>query len=183
MDLFSHAAERDLSNAPLPERARPRALAGVVGQGHPLGEGKPLRRALEQDLAPSLIIGGPPGTRQAAADRATRHAERRAPIVGGRPAPGSCTRVERRTSPPSGPRGAQDKGALPVPMRIRTATSRTKKMSYCAGQKHPQRFEGSYVAGRQVPDGPRGNRHSERTENSFESEPKERLDRIKASRG
>lgn len=77
----------------------------------------------------------------------------------------------------------KDEGAPPAPMRIRAATSRAKKMSYCAGQKHPQRFGGSYVPVRQMPDGPRGNRHSERTENSFESEPKERLDRIKASRG
>ena len=62
MDLFTRAAERDLSNAPLPERVRPRTLAEVVGQEHLLGEGKLLRRAIEQDRVPSIIFWGPPGT-------------------------------------------------------------------------------------------------------------------------
>ncbi len=61
-DLFTHAAEQDLSNAPLAERVRPRALEEVVGQEHLLGEGKLLRRALENDRVPSLIFWGPPGT-------------------------------------------------------------------------------------------------------------------------
>jgi putative ATPase len=61
-DLFTHAAEKDLSNAPLPERVRPRALADVVGQDHLLGEGKLLRRAIEEDRVPSILFWGPPGT-------------------------------------------------------------------------------------------------------------------------
>ncbi len=61
-DLFSRAAERDLSNAPLPERMRPRQLEEVIGQEHLLGEGKLLRRAIEEDRVPSLIFWGPPGT-------------------------------------------------------------------------------------------------------------------------
>jgi putative ATPase len=61
-DLFTHAAERDLSNAPLAERVRPRALAEVVGQEHLLGEGKMLRRAIEEDRVPSIVFWGPPGT-------------------------------------------------------------------------------------------------------------------------
>jgi putative ATPase len=61
-DLFTRAAERDLSNAPLAERVRPRSLAEVVGQEHLLGEGKLLRRAIESDRVPSLIFWGPPGT-------------------------------------------------------------------------------------------------------------------------
>ena len=61
-DLFSQAAEKDLSNAPLAERVRPRTLAEVVGQEHLLGEGKLLRRAIESDRVPSLVFWGPPGT-------------------------------------------------------------------------------------------------------------------------
>ncbi|MBI5545335.1 MAG: AAA family ATPase, partial [Deltaproteobacteria bacterium] len=61
-DLFAHAAARDLSNAPLAERVRPRSLGEVVGQEHLLGEGKLLRRAIESDRVPSLIFWGPPGT-------------------------------------------------------------------------------------------------------------------------
>ncbi|HEY3452263.1 MAG TPA: replication-associated recombination protein A [Myxococcales bacterium] len=61
-DLFTHAAEKDLSNAPLAERVRPRSLAEVVGQEHLLGEGKLLRRAIEADKVPSLVFWGPPGT-------------------------------------------------------------------------------------------------------------------------
>ena len=61
-DLFTQAAARDLSNAPLPERVRPRTLAEVVGQAHLLGEGKLLRRAIERDQIPSLLFWGPPGT-------------------------------------------------------------------------------------------------------------------------
>ena len=61
-DLFTQAAARDLSNAPLAERVRPRTLAEVVGQAHLLGEGKLLRRAIERDQIPSLLFWGPPGT-------------------------------------------------------------------------------------------------------------------------
>ena len=61
-DLFSQAADRDLSNAPLAERVRPRSLAEVVGQEHLLGQGKLLRRAIESDRVPSLVFWGPPGT-------------------------------------------------------------------------------------------------------------------------
>ena len=61
-DLFQHAADRDLSNAPLAERLRPKKLSEVVGQGHLLGEGRLLRRAIERDQIPSFIFWGPPGT-------------------------------------------------------------------------------------------------------------------------
>ncbi len=40
---------------------RPRILAEFVGQGHLLGEGKPLRLAIERDDAGSMIFWGPPG--------------------------------------------------------------------------------------------------------------------------
>jgi len=47
---------------PLAERMRPRTLEEYVGQEHLLGEGKPLRLAIERDDAASMIFWGPPGT-------------------------------------------------------------------------------------------------------------------------
>src|SRR4051794_12961349 len=41
---------------------RPRTLEEFVGQEHILGPGKLLRRAIEADRLPSLILSGPPGT-------------------------------------------------------------------------------------------------------------------------
>jgi len=41
---------------------RPRTLEEYVGQEHLLGEGKPLRLAIERDDAASMIFWGPPGT-------------------------------------------------------------------------------------------------------------------------
>ncbi|MFO0636084.1 MAG: replication-associated recombination protein A [Nannocystaceae bacterium] len=48
--------------APLAERMRPRTLDEFVGQRHLLGPGRVLRRAIETDRIPSLILWGPPGT-------------------------------------------------------------------------------------------------------------------------
>ena len=62
-DLFSDAAqERAAAVAPLAQRVRPRELAGFVGQEHVVGEGSALRRAIEDDRVPSLILYGPPGS-------------------------------------------------------------------------------------------------------------------------
>jgi putative ATPase len=62
-DLFSAAAQERLrSSAPLAARLRPRALDDVVGQRHLVGEGRPLRRLVEQDRLTSAIFWGPPGT-------------------------------------------------------------------------------------------------------------------------
>ena len=47
---------------PLAARMRPRSLSEYIGQGHLLGEGKPLRRAIEQGILHSMILWGPPGT-------------------------------------------------------------------------------------------------------------------------
>ncbi len=47
---------------PLAARMRPRALAEFAGQGHLLGPGQLLRRAIEADRIQSLIFYGPPGT-------------------------------------------------------------------------------------------------------------------------
>ncbi|HYG68344.1 MAG TPA: replication-associated recombination protein A [Anaeromyxobacteraceae bacterium] len=62
MDLFDRAAESDVSGKPLAERMRPRRLEDYVGQEHVLGKGTALRRAVEADQVPSLILWGPPGT-------------------------------------------------------------------------------------------------------------------------
>jgi putative ATPase len=62
MDLFDRAAEADVSGKPLAERMRPRRLEDFVGQDHVLGPGTALRRAVEADQVPSLILWGPPGT-------------------------------------------------------------------------------------------------------------------------
>jgi putative ATPase len=62
-DLFSEAArERQAENAPLAVRLRPSALEELVGQQHVLGPGSALRRAIEEDRPPSMILFGPPGT-------------------------------------------------------------------------------------------------------------------------
>jgi putative ATPase len=62
MDLFDRAAEQDVSGKPLAERMRPRRLEDFAGQEHVLGPGTALRRAIEADQVPSLILWGPPGT-------------------------------------------------------------------------------------------------------------------------
>ncbi|MDA8415332.1 MAG: replication-associated recombination protein A [Desulfobacteraceae bacterium] len=48
-------------NAPLAERMRPRTMAEFTGQEHLLGEGRILRRMIENDSLSSLIFWGPPG--------------------------------------------------------------------------------------------------------------------------
>ncbi|HEY6098134.1 MAG TPA: AAA family ATPase, partial [Anaeromyxobacter sp.] len=62
MDLFDRAAEQDQTGKPLAERMRPRRLEDFAGQEHVLGPGTALRRAIEADQVPSLILWGPPGT-------------------------------------------------------------------------------------------------------------------------
>src|SRR5437588_8238577 len=54
--------ERISAAAPLAARMRPRTLDEFVGQEHILAPGKLLRRAIEADRLPSLIISGPPGS-------------------------------------------------------------------------------------------------------------------------
>ncbi|MGH3076777.1 MAG: replication-associated recombination protein A [Gaiellaceae bacterium] len=62
-DLFAEAAaSRQAENAPLAVRLRPSRLEDLVGQLHVLGEGSALRRAIEEDRPPSMILFGPPGT-------------------------------------------------------------------------------------------------------------------------
>ena len=65
-DLFSSdpSPEPDASaaSAPLAQRMRPLSLDEYAGQGHILGPGKLLRRAIEADRISSIILFGPPGT-------------------------------------------------------------------------------------------------------------------------
>ncbi len=65
-DLFEKEPVEDISgadqNRPLADRARPGSLDGFYGQEHLLADGKPLRVAIEQGRAHSMIFWGPPGT-------------------------------------------------------------------------------------------------------------------------
>ncbi|MFR9731907.1 replication-associated recombination protein A [Saccharopolyspora sp. MS10] len=56
------AGERLAENAPLAVRMRPRSLEEVLGQGHLLGAGAPLRRLVEGAAPASVLLYGPPGT-------------------------------------------------------------------------------------------------------------------------
>lgn len=47
---------------PLAARMRPQNFSEYVGQQHIIGEGKVLRRAIESDQLPSIILWGPPGS-------------------------------------------------------------------------------------------------------------------------
>ncbi|KKR95999.1 MAG: ATPase, AAA family protein [candidate division TM6 bacterium GW2011_GWE2_41_16] len=49
-------------SAPLADRMRPRKLEDFFGQGHIVGQGSLLQKALEQDTVPSMLLWGPPGT-------------------------------------------------------------------------------------------------------------------------
>ena len=60
--LFQPPSTDDLKDAPLAARMRPRNFDEFVGQGHLIGEGRALRRAIESDQVPSMILWGPPGS-------------------------------------------------------------------------------------------------------------------------
>ena len=62
-DLFSDEERRAAGQfAPLAARMRPRTLDEFLGQDHVIGPGRMLRRAIEADRVPSLILWGPPGS-------------------------------------------------------------------------------------------------------------------------
>jgi putative ATPase len=64
-DLFENDDQKAPAvpaTAPLAARMRPRTLEEFVGQQHILAPGKLLRRAIEADRLPSVILSGPPGT-------------------------------------------------------------------------------------------------------------------------
>jgi len=60
-DLFAKQ-QQDAAERPLADRMRPGNLSEFAGQSHLLDEGKPLRRAIEQGRAHSMVFWGPPGT-------------------------------------------------------------------------------------------------------------------------
>ncbi len=67
MDIFDSQTEpgpnHELSEVkPLADRMRPRTFDEFVGQEQVVGEGKPLRKAIEADRVGSIIFWGPPGT-------------------------------------------------------------------------------------------------------------------------
>ena len=49
-------------NAPLAHRMRPQKLGAFLGQEQLLGEGKPLREAIERGVVGSMVFWGPPGS-------------------------------------------------------------------------------------------------------------------------
>ena len=63
MTLFDHR-KREIQDriAPLATRMRPKTLDEYVGQKHILTPGKVLRRAIDEDRLPSMILWGPPGS-------------------------------------------------------------------------------------------------------------------------
>src|SRR5947199_7338970 len=64
MSVFLFEADKPSSppvDAPLADRMRPKSLDEILGQGHLLDPGKPLRTAIERDQVPSMILWGPPG--------------------------------------------------------------------------------------------------------------------------
>jgi putative ATPase len=65
-DLFEDKEEdievEGADSVPLATRIRPRSLDELVGQEHILAPGKLLRRAIEADRLPSVILSGPPGS-------------------------------------------------------------------------------------------------------------------------
>jgi putative ATPase len=63
MDLFAQGRQAQIEKeSPLANRMRPRTLDEYVGQGHIIGPGRLLRRAIQADQLSSLIFYGPPGT-------------------------------------------------------------------------------------------------------------------------
>jgi len=61
LGLFDSGASGTVRE-PLAARMRPRTLDEFVGQEQIVGPGRALRRAIESDQAPSMILWGPPGT-------------------------------------------------------------------------------------------------------------------------
>ena len=63
MSLFEHQAQSQLQrDAPLAARMRPRSFDEFIGQEHIVGPGRVLRKSIEADQLPSIILWGPPGS-------------------------------------------------------------------------------------------------------------------------
>ena len=73
---------------PLAARMRPQTIEEYCGQQHIVGEGKPLRRALENGQCHSMILWGPPGTGKTTlaeliANHCNAHVERISAVTSG----------------------------------------------------------------------------------------------------
>jgi putative ATPase len=62
LGLFETGGGGGAVREPLAARMRPRTLDEFVGQDQIVGPGRALRRAIESDAIPSMILWGPPGT-------------------------------------------------------------------------------------------------------------------------
>jgi putative ATPase len=62
LGLFDAEGGGGTIRGPLAARMRPRTLDEFVGQEQIVGKGRALRRAIENDQVPSMILWGPPGT-------------------------------------------------------------------------------------------------------------------------
>ncbi|MFO1518533.1 MAG: replication-associated recombination protein A [bacterium] len=77
-DLFDYQnQEAEKSSTPLPERLRAHDLKDFVGQEHLLGEGAPLRKMIENDEIPSMILWGPAGSGKTTLAHVIAHATKR----------------------------------------------------------------------------------------------------------
>ncbi|MDA1297787.1 MAG: replication-associated recombination protein A [Chloroflexi bacterium] len=77
MTLFDHRREAiQRRNAPLATRMRPESLDEYAGQRHLLAPGSVLRRAIDEDRVPSMILWGPPGSGKTTLARLIAHATR-----------------------------------------------------------------------------------------------------------
>lgn len=88
MELFEHARRQDREKLPFAEAVRPATLEGFSGQQRAIGPGKALRRAIERDQVPSLVLWGPPGTGKTTlarivAERTGYHFEPFSAVLGG----------------------------------------------------------------------------------------------------
>ena len=61
-DATVAATKHTSTGEPLAARMRPRTLDEILGQEHLLAPGRALRRSIEEDRIPSMILWGPPGS-------------------------------------------------------------------------------------------------------------------------
>lgn len=71
-DASSPGGQTD-AGRPLADRMRPATIDEFTGQSHLLGEGRPLRRLLEDGRVHSMVLWGPPGTGKTTLARLVAH--------------------------------------------------------------------------------------------------------------